>query len=266
MRAPAPAPAADHVVVESTYGNRSHGDEDPGDVLADVITRTARRGGTVLVPVFAVGRAQAMLHLLSTLRQQGRIPDLPTFLNSPMAIDATELFLASPDDHRLSPSQVRAMADHVTFVRTVEESIALTDRRGPMIVLSASGMLAGGRVLHHLRRVGPDHRSTIVLAGFQAAGTRGEQLQRGARSVRVFGEDVPIRADVVTLDSMSAHADADEVLAWLRTAPEAPAAVSVVHGEASAADTLRFRIQDELGWPATVPAQGEGAAVRPRPT
>lgn len=265
MRPPDPPPAADHVVVESTYGNRSHGAEDPADVMADVVTRTAARGGTVLIPVFAVGRAQAMLHLLTTLRAEGRIPDIPTFLNSPMAVNATELFLASPQDHRLDQEQVNAMAHHVEFVRSVEDSIALTERRGPMVVLTASGMIAGGRVLHHLRRVGPDHRSTIVLAGFQAAGTRGQQIQQGARSVRVFGEDVPIRAHVVSLDTMSAHADADQLIDWLRRIPAPPSKVSVVHGEAGAADTMRFRIGAELGWDAWVPVQGEQVTVEPAP-
>jgi metallo-beta-lactamase family protein len=264
MRPPAPPPAADHIVVESTYGNRSHADEDPADVLADVVTRTAARGGIVLVPVFAVGRAQAVLHLLAGLRAEGRIPAVPTFLNSPMAIDATELFLATPDDHRLAPDEVTRLAEHVQLVRTVEESQALTARHGPMVVLSASGMLAGGRVLHHLRQVGPDHRSTIVLTGFQAAGTRGESLQNGARSLRVFGDDIPIRARVVSLDAMSAHADADELLAWLRSTPAVPSAVSVVHGEASASDTLRRRIQLELGWPASVPGPGEHVEVAAR--
>jgi len=261
MQPPAPPLAADHIVVESTYGDRRHPDEDPADVLADVVTTTVRRGGIVLVPVFAVGRAQAVLHLLARLRGEGRIPPVPTFLNSPMALDATELFLAAPPEHRLDPGQVAELCRDVELVRSVEESKALTSRRGPMVILTASGMLTGGRVLHHLFQVAPDHRSTIVLAGYQAAGTRGEALQRGAATVRVFGEDIPVRARVVTIDSLSAHADADELLAWLRAAPSAPASVSVVHGEASAADTLRWRITHELGWPAAVPAQGDSVLV-----
>ena len=261
MRPPAAPLAADHIVVESTYGNRRHPDEDPGDVLADIVTRTVRRGGTVLVPVFAVGRAQVVLHLLARLRREGRIPPVPTFLNSPMAVDATELFLAAPPEHRLDAGQLAELCRDVELVRSVEESKTLTSRRGPMIILTASGMLTGGRVLHHLFQVAPDHRSTIVLAGYQAAGTRGESLQQGASSLRVFGEDVPVRARVVTMDSLSAHADADELVAWLRAAPAPPAAVSVVHGEASAAEALRRRIRHELGWPAAVPAMGEHVEV-----
>lgn len=266
MRPPEPPPAADHVVVESTYGDRAHPDEDPADALAEVVTRTVARGGTVLIPVFAVGRAQAVLHLLARLRGTGRIPPTPTFVNSPMAVDATELFLASDGEHRLGPEEVAALGHDVELVRSVEGSRRLTARPGPMIVLSASGMLAGGRVLHHLRQVAPDRRSTIVLAGFQAAGTRGESLLRGARSLRVLGEDVPVRAEVVHLESLSAHADADELLAWLGAAPRRPAAVSVVHGEARAADTLRRRITHELGWPAAVPAEGTSVDVAPAPS
>lgn len=249
---PQPPPAADHLVTESTYGNRLHPGNDPAQVLADIVTRTAKRGGTILIPAFAVGRAQTLLHLLSELRRSGRIPDLPTFLNSPMAIDATELFCEFTGEHRLTDTQCKQMCDGVTFVRSVEESKKLTRRRGPMIVLAGSGMATGGRVLHHLESVAPDHRSTIVLAGFQAAGTRGEALANGARDIKVFGEYVTVRARVERIDSLSAHADADELVAWLRTASRAPESVSIVHGEPTAADALRRRLHDDLGWRATV--------------
>jgi metallo-beta-lactamase family protein len=171
-----------------------------------------------------------------------------------MAVDATELFLRTAGEHRLEPADVSAMASGVEFVHTVEDSKLLTARRGPMIVLSASGMLTGGRVLHHLFQVAPDHRSTIVLVGFQAAGTRGESLLNGATSLRVFGQDIPVRARVVHLDSLSAHADADGLLDWLRAAPAPPNCVSIVHGEPAAADALRRRVHLELGWDCQVPA------------
>jgi metallo-beta-lactamase family protein len=261
MLPPATPPAADHIVVESTYGDRRHPDEDPAQVLAEVVNRTVRRNGIVLIPVFAVGRAQTLLHLLAGLRRDGRIPRVPTFLNSPMAVDATELFLASNTEHRLDERELTELCDGVEFVRSVNDSKELTARRGPMVVLTASGMLTGGRVLHHLIQVAPDHRNTIVIAGFQAAGTRGESLLRGAASVRVFGDDVPVRARVVHLDSLSAHADADELIAWLRSVPRPPASVSVVHGEASAAETLRRRIRHELGWQASVPGQGDAVVT-----
>jgi len=261
MLPPAPPPVADHIVVESTYGDRRHPAEDPAEVLADVVTTTVRRDGIVLIPVFAVGRAQTVLHLLSRLRRDGRIPPVPTFLNSPMAVDATELFLRTRAEHRLDEREVAELCHGVELVRTVDDSKQLTARRGPMIVLSASGMLTGGRVLHHLFQVAPDRRSTIVIAGFQAAGTRGEALLHGASRLRVFGEDVPVRARVVHLDSLSAHADAGELMAWLAAAPSPPSAVSVVHGEAGAADTLRRRIGHELGWPAAVPGPGDTVDV-----
>jgi metallo-beta-lactamase family protein len=264
MHPPDPPLPPDHIVIESTYGNRTHPAEDPADILAEVVNRTIERGGTVLVPVFAVGRAQTVLHLLARLRADGRIPAVPTFVNSPMAVDATELFLHSGDQHRLDPDALAALSHGVELVRSVEDSKRLTARRGPMVVLSASGMVAGGRVLHHLRVVGPDPRSTIVMVGYQAAGTRGEAIVAGAETVRAFGEDIPIRAEVVSIHGLSAHADADELLDWLRSASAVPSGVSVVHGEASAADTLRRRIRTELGWSAEVPPYGSSVTVKPR--
>jgi metallo-beta-lactamase family protein len=261
MPPPAPIPSADHIVTESTYGNRSHPDVDPADELAEIVTRTVRRGGTLLIPVFAVGRAQTILHLLSDLRRNGRIPEVPTYLNSPMAVNATELFCRFTAEHRLSVEQCTDMCDDVTFVRTAEESKKLTARRGPAIVLAASGMATGGRVLHHLESLAPERHNTIVFCGFQAAGTRGEALVNGAHTVRVYGGDIPVRAEIARVDSLSAHADADELLAWLASATSAPADVSVVHGEPVAADVFRRRIHNELGWSARVPAQGESITV-----
>lgn len=262
MEAPSPPQVADHMVVESTYGDSVHPDSDPSEVLAEVVTSTARRGGIVLIPVFAVGRAQLVLHLLTRLRAEGRIPELPTFLNSPMAIHATELFLDSPGEHRLTQQEVHDMSRGVELVRTVEESKQLTSRRGPYVVLSASGMLAGGRVLHHLTHMAEDDRSSIVLTGFQAAGTRGEALAHGATTLRVFGDDLAVRARVVQLDGLSAHADSNGLMRWLSSAPQQPAGVSVVHGEAGAADALRRRIGHELGWEAHVPGSGDSIEVR----
>jgi metallo-beta-lactamase family protein len=261
MRAPEPPPGADHVVTESTYGNRSHPATDPREEIATVVNRTLRRGGTVLVPTFAVGRAQVLMHLIAGLRHEGRIPDVPVYLNSPMAIDATELFLRFSDEHKLSAEECHRIKEGVEFVRTPEESIELSSRRGPMIVLAASGMLTGGRVLHHLEALAPDQRNTILITGFQAAGTRGEALLLGARAIKTYGAYVPVRADVARIDSLSAHADADELIAWLATADRAPSAASVVHGEASAADTLRRRLRDELQWHASVPTQGDEVTV-----
>ena len=261
MNPPEPPPSADHLVIESTYGDRSHPDEDPREVIARTVSRTAERGGIVLIPVFAVGRAQTILHVLAELRRDGRIPTVPVHLNSPMAINATELFLAAPREHRLSDSDLDELCEGVQFTRSVEDSQWLTSQPGPRIILSASGMITGGRVLHHLVRVLPDRRSTIVITGYQATGTRGASLLQGAESLRIFGEDVPVRCEVVRVDSLSAHADADGLLQWVRSAPVSPTAVSVVHGEAGAADTLRRRIQIELGLEALVPAIGDSVVV-----
>lgn len=266
MLEPEALPAADHIVTESTYGNRLHADEDPADALADLVTRTAKRGGTVLIPVFAVGRAQTILHLLAELRRNARIPDLPIYLNSPMAIDATELFCGHTDEHRLTDEQCRAMCDGVTFVRSVEDSKKLTGRRGPMIVLAGSGMATGGRILHHLEAGAGDHRNTIILAGFQAAGTRGEALANGARDLKIYGQYVPVRATVARIDSLSAHADADELVSWLARTERPPSGVSIVHGEPSGADALRRRLADELGWTATVAQDSGRVVVAPRRT
>ena len=264
MHAPAPPPDADHLVTESTYGNRTHDERDPADELADAVVHTMSRGGTLLVPVFAVGRAQTVLHLLSELRAAGRIPRVPTYINSPMAVEATELFCRYPGEHRLTVDQCRAMCDGVTFVRTVEDSKQLTPRGGPMIVLSASGMLSGGRVLHHLEHVAPDHRSTILLVGYQAAGTRGEALLAGARQLKVFGSYVPVRAEVVRIDSLSAHADADELTAWLRSSDLSPRSAHIVHGEPAAADAFRRTLRDDLGWATSVAAHGDAVDLEPR--
>lgn len=263
MLPPAPPLPADHVVTESTYGNRRHPQEDSAERVAEIVNRTVARGGTLLVPVFAVGRAQTLLHLLSQLRADGRIPTVPTFLNSPMAVNATELFCKWPDQHRLSDQECRDMCADVTFVRTVAESKHLTARSGPMIVLSASGMATGGRVLHHLEHVAPDHRSTILLVGYQAAGTRGEALLAGAERLKMFGSYVPVRAEVASIDGLSAHADAAELTTWLAQMPATPRSVHIVHGEPNAADALRRTLRDDLGWPTHVPAHGDTVELDP---
>ncbi len=262
MFPPEPLPAADLIVTESTYGDRRHPAEDPADELCGVVAHTLARGGTLLVPVFAVGRAQEILFLLSELRREGRIPEVPTYLNSPMAVETTELFFALAGQHRLDAAQCEQMRMGVRFVRSVEESMQLSTRRGPMIILAASGMATGGRVLHHLEELAPNHRNTILFTGYQAAGTRGEAMVNGAHHVKIFGQMVPVRAHVTRLDSLSAHADGDELVDWLGQTTRPPSRVSVVHGEATAADRFRHRLQHELGWRASVPGEGETVRVR----
>lgn len=252
MRPPEPPPAADYVVVESTYGDRSHEEEDAATRFAEVINRTAARGGIVVVPAFAVGRAQALLHLVATLKHERRIPDLPIFLNSPMAADVTELYHVHRAQHRLDTEHCRAMCHAAKIVNTVEESRKLNGMRFPAVIISASGMATGGRVVHHLKALAPDHRNTILLAGYQAAGTRGAALAAGAKEVKIHGDYVKVRAEVAMLGSLSAHADRGELLAWLGRLPRAPKRVFVTHGEPVAADSLRLAIEEQRHWRCTV--------------
>jgi metallo-beta-lactamase family protein len=253
MRPPAPPEAADIVVIESTYGDRRHEASDVQGQLADVISRTAARGGVVIVPAFAVGRAQALLHTLRLLKDAKRIPDLPVYLNSPMATDATTLYQRHPELHRLGAAECAAMCRGVRFVNTEAESRALNDLRYPGVIISASGMATGGRVVHHLKAFAPDPRNAIVFAGYQAMGTRGAAMVGGAREIRIHGEWVPVRAEVVSVDGLSAHADRDELLAWLDALPAAPRQVFVTHGEPEAADSLRQAIKERHGVACSVP-------------
>ena len=256
MNAPAAPPAADFVVVESTYGDRLHGDADPLEAVASAIRPALERGGVVVVPAFAVGRAQTLMWIVQQLQEAGRIPKAPVYLNSPMAANVTSLYHRHRGEHRLSPAECDAMCGAATVVNTVEESKALNERRGPMIIISASGMATGGRVLHHLKAFAPDPRNLILLAGFQAAGTRGGALAQGATEIKIHGQYVPVRAEVVELDMLSAHADYRELLAWL--APmAAPRACFVTHGEPAAADALRRRIVERMHWDVRVPAQDD---------
>ena len=256
MRAPEPLGPTDYLVVESTYGDRRHPTEPIAAALARVVEDTVASRGVLLVPAFAVGRAQHLLHLLAVLRAERRIPEIPTFLDSPMAIDATELFCDHLDDHRLSEAQCATMCKHATYTRTPDESKAIDHRGGPMIVISAAGMLTGGRILHHLRRFVPDPKTTVLLVGYQASGTRGRSLLDGADELKLFGEYVPVRGRVVQLQGLSAHADHAELVDWLRASAVAPRRVFVTHGEPAAADAFRRRLVEAFGWSAVVPELG----------
>jgi metallo-beta-lactamase family protein len=262
MRPPAPAPAADAVLIESTYGDREHPREDLLAELGPALQRVAARGGVAVLPVFAVGRAQAVLHAIALLKKSHVIPpSLPVFLDSPMAVHTTELANRHEGEYRLSPGEVHAMAHAATMVETPEQSKALARRNGPMVILAASGMATGGRVLHHLKLYVGGHRNMVVLTGYQAPGTRGATLADGSRTVRIHGEDVAVNAEIVQLQSASAHADSHQLLAWLRTMPKTPQQVYVVHGELGAADGFRKRIEHELKWLAMVPEHGATWAV-----
>jgi len=250
---PATISETDYLIVESTYGNRRHASEDPEDALATIIDDTAARGGTVLIPSFAVGRTQTLLFHLEQLKAAKRIPDLPIYLDSPMAIDATEIFHRNKGDHRLSKAAAARACKVAHYVHTPEESKTLNANDFPKVIISASGMATGGRVLHHLKDLAPDHRNTILFSGFQAGGTRGAAMVAGAKEVKIHGRMVPIRAEVKDLQMLSAHADADEIMAWLGKFKRAPKMTFVTHGEPEAADALRYRIEHELDWPVTVP-------------
>jgi metallo-beta-lactamase family protein len=248
---------AHYLLVESTYGNRRHDKRDPADALAEIVGNTIARGGTVVIPAFAVGRAQSLLFHFHQLKTRGLLPNVAIFLDSPMAVDASEIFCSNLDSHKLSEAECRRSCAVAHYVGSVEESKALTANPVPKVIISASGMATGGRVLHHLKRYAPDPKNTILFAGFQAGGTRGAAMMSGAESVKIHGEYVPVRAQVSNLEFLSAHADADEILRWLRGFKAAPRMTFIIHGEPSASDALRHRIEEELGWPCLVPDHGQ---------
>ncbi len=253
MLDPDPVTAADYLVMESTYGDRVHEKTDPAETLAAVVNETVKRGGTLVVPAFAVGRAQTLLYYLWQLRSAGRLPDVPIFLDSPMAINASELLGEFPDDHRLAPGVYEGMCAMADYTRDAEQSMKISASTEPKIVISASGMATGGRILHHLKAFAPDPRNTIMITGYQVPGTRGASIAAGERFIRIYGEWVPINAQVANLAMLSAHADADELIRWASGFTSAPRKVFVVHGEPQPADTLRTRLGREFGWDAVVP-------------
>jgi len=258
---PEPVAEADYLIVESTYGNRRHDPAPALTALEQAIGRTVGRGGTVLIPAFAVGRTQDLLFHLSELRRQRRLPDVGVYLDSPMATNATELFCTHAEDTRLSRAACEAACGIARYVRDVEESKWLDRDPMPKVIISASGMATGGRVLHHLKHYAPDRRNTILLVGFQAGGTRGAALRDGARELKIHGDYVPVRAEVATLGMFSAHADQDELMRWLGGFQRPPRMTFVTHGEPDAADHLRHLIKERLGWPVRVPEHGERAQL-----
>ncbi|WP_199541864.1 MBL fold metallo-hydrolase RNA specificity domain-containing protein [Paraburkholderia kururiensis] len=253
MRAPAPPVHANYLVVESTYGDRLHEPGDPIDELEALFSKTFARGGVVVMPCFAVGRAQEILHYIAQLKVAGRMPNVPVYLDSPMATSVTDIYRHHLRDHRLTLSQAEAIGKAAIMVRTVDQSKAIGEHRGPMVIIAGSGMATGGRVLHHLKAYAPDPRNTIALVGYQAAGTRGAALAAHEPSIKIHGEYVRVRAHVETISSLSAHADYSETLAWLGQLSLAPERTFVTHGEPAAADALRRRIEETLHWRCEVP-------------
>lgn len=252
MLPPAQIQQADYLVLESTYGNRSHEKTDPAKAIGSIVQKTIRRGGKIVCPAFAVGRAQNLLYYIYMLKQQKKIPDLPVYLDSPMAINVTELLHRHQSEHRLDPDMCRAMCDMATYTRTQEESKAINENNMPCIIISASGMATGGRVLHHLKHLITHERNTVLLAGYQAAGTRGERLLRGEDTLRIHGSDYPVRAEIKHLRSTSAHADDREMIGWLEGFNAPPRKVFLVHGEPDAAASMKRKITRRFGWPVTI--------------
>lgn len=260
MRPPEPFGGAEFLICESTYGDREH---VPGDIEAElgaIIRRVVERRGVLVVPAFAVGRVQGLMLYIGRLLNRGEIPRIPIYLNSPMAIDATGIYHRFHVEHHVSVEDCRRMFELATFVHTPEESKTLNQRQGPMIIISASGMLTGGRVLHHVAAFGPDARNAILLPGYQAAGTRGATLAAGGRVLRIFGQEVAINAEVIRLEGMSGHADAAEILAWARTG-SAPRMTFVTHGEPAASTALKARFERELGWSVNIPVHLQKALL-----
>jgi metallo-beta-lactamase family protein len=261
---PEPGVACDTLLLESTYGDREHLPDDGDRELAALIADAAEKKGKIVIPAFAIGRVEEVLYRIKALEDAGRIQPLPVYVDSPMAIEALKFYQKRAHeldpDVRPSRGAVSAFATaRFTPVSSVRESQQVQQSPGPAIVVSASGMATGGRVLHHLAKVLPDPRNTVLFVGFQAAGTRGRALVDGARMVRMFGQEIPVLAKVLQLDGMSAHADATEILRWLRTFPSAPRTTYLVHGEPPAQEMLKARIEAELAWPVLIPAHGERA-------
>lgn len=265
---PAPVYEADYLLIESTYGDRLHGDESPSEILAQVINETASSGGSVVIPSFAVGRSQTLLYLLRELREQNKIPSLPVYLDSPMAVDATQIFRRHPEDYDRQMMDLENQGKSpfsfpdLHLVQSVEESKALNSISFPCIIISSSGMATSGRILHHLKWRLTNPRNTVLLVGYQAVGTRGHRLLTGAPEIKIHGEMVPVRAKVRNISALSAHADYQEIVTWLRNFKRPPHMTFVVHGEPTASTALAAHIREELGWPTHLPNLTELVTLR----
>jgi metallo-beta-lactamase family protein len=244
---------ADYLIMESTYGDRVHSTSLPSDELAEIILDTFRGHGNLLIPSFAVGRAQELMHLINELKKLNRIPDIPVYLDSPMGADATQIFVQHPKWHKLTPEACESLHESITIIRKFEDTIQVMRRKESKIVIAASGMLTGGRVLFYLENYLKDKRNTILFTGYQSEGTRGRALMEGAREIRMHGAYVKVAAKVCSLSSMSAHADQKEMMDWMGNMKKAPSKVFLVHGENSAREAFRVKIQEEFGWTVETP-------------
>lgn len=254
IREPEIPDAAGYLLLESTYGDRLHPTDDVGARLAEIVQTTVTRGGSIIIPAFAVGRTQELLYIFRELIEQKKMPSVPIHVDSPMAVDVTDLYVRHHEDHNLEMDALESHAvkpfspSNVHFDRTVQNSKALNDAREPMIIISASGMATGGRVLHHLARRLPDQRNTVLFVGYQAEATRGRSIQSGSPSVKIFGEEVRIQARIESMENLSGHADAGEILGWLSRFREPPQKTFLVHGEPPSSRALKEKITQQLGW------------------
>ena len=253
MREPSIIEEVDYLVIESTYGNRLHEKTHPKDLLKDIINKTIQRGGSLIIPAFAVGRAQSLLYYISLLKNDKSIADIPVYLDSPMAINATDILCKHKEDHRLTEKSCKDLCDVVTYTRTPEESKALDTNTSPKIIISASGMATGGRILYHLKTYAGDRKNTILFTGYQAGGTRGADIMNGKKEIKIQGQMIPVRAQVVELGNTSAHADSEELLQWLKHFRKPPLKTFITHGELEAANALKKKIEEQLGWTCVVP-------------
>lgn len=254
MYQPEPMVPVDYLIVESTYGDFVHEEVDPQQQLGDVINRTINRGGTLVIPSFAVGRTQNILYYIYQLQKNKKIPHVPVFLDSPLAINATKIFESCSSEHRLDMAECDKVCAVAKYVSSVEESKLIDTYTTPKIIISASGMAVGGRVLHHLRVFSGDSRNTILFCGFQASGTRGDKMLRGISEIKLLGEVVSVNAEVVSLSNISAHADSKEILDWLQPcAKTPPRQVFITHGEFHSAEALKDKIESQLQWSCIIP-------------
>lgn len=258
---PAPGVDADVLLVESTYGDRVHPQEDDGKALERIIKETHARGGKVIIPAFAIGRVEELLYWLFKLEDEGRLPELPIYVDSPMAIKGIGFYQKHTGELDKEVESMRRKLPRFTAVNSGQESKALVENDRPAVIIASSGMATGGRVVHHLFAGLPDPRNTVLFVGFQAAGTRGRQLIEGAQHIKMFGQHVPVHARIEKIDGLSSHADAGEIIRWLRTFPRAPKTTYLVHGEVVAQEALRLRIEKELGWRVEVPMHGQKVDV-----
>lgn len=258
---PSPGVDADVLLVESTYGDRAHPQEDDGAALARVVNDTHARRGKVIIPAFAIGRVEELLYWLFKLEDEQRLPEMPIYVDSPMAIAGIEYYEKRTDELDKEVAAMRRKLPRFTAINSARDSKALVENDRPAIIIASSGMATGGRVVHHLFAGLPDPRNAVLFVGFQAAGTRGRQLIEGAQHVKMFGQHVPVHARIEVLEGMSSHADAREIIQWLRTFPRAPRMTYLVHGEVGAQEALKARIVAELGWPVHIPSHGEKVEV-----